>query len=88
MTEKEEQRVCVKLCFKLEKRTTETRQMLKQAYGDAELGRTQTFEWFSIYLEKVRILLKTTLWQVDQTHQSMTIRWNLSEKKHVEQTTN
>ena len=51
MTEKEEQRVCVKLCSKLEKRTTETRQMLKQAYGDAELGRTQTFEWFSISRE-------------------------------------
>lgn len=34
MLEKDEQRVCVKLCIKLGKTAAETHQMLKQAYGD------------------------------------------------------
>ena len=46
MAEKDEQRVCVKFCFKLGKTATETHQLLQQVYGDAALGRTQTFEWF------------------------------------------
>ena len=39
--------VCVKFCFKLGKKTTESHQMSQQAYGDAAIDLTQTFEWFS-----------------------------------------
>jgi len=42
----EEQRFCVKLCFKLGKTFTETFQMLRQAYGEDCLIRTQCHEWY------------------------------------------
>ena len=42
-----EQRCNVKFCVKLGKTFTETFQLLKQAYGDDALGRTQCYEWFS-----------------------------------------
>jgi hypothetical protein len=41
------QRICLKFCFKLGKNTSETYEMLKIAFGDNAMGRTQTFEWFS-----------------------------------------
>jgi hypothetical protein len=37
-----EQRVCMKLCFKLGTTAAETHQMFKQAFGDNSLGQTQT----------------------------------------------
>jgi hypothetical protein len=37
----------VKFYFKLGKTASETREMLKTAFGDNAMGRTQTFEWFS-----------------------------------------
>jgi hypothetical protein len=40
-------RICVKFCFKLGKTASETHEMLKTAFGDDAMGRTQTFEWFS-----------------------------------------
>jgi len=45
MKDLEEQRVCVKFCFKLGKTFTETFQMLQQAYGEDCLSRTQCHEW-------------------------------------------
>jgi hypothetical protein len=41
------QRICVKFCFKLGKTASETNEMLKTAFGDNAMGRTQTSEWFS-----------------------------------------
>jgi len=46
MKDLEEQRVCVKFCFKLGKTFTETFQMLHQAYGEDCLSRTQCYEWY------------------------------------------
>ena len=45
MNEKNEQRVCIKFCVKLGKSATETFEMLRQAFHDHALGRTQVFEW-------------------------------------------
>jgi len=39
--------VCVKFCFKLGKTSTETWEMLQQAFGDECMSRTQCFEWYS-----------------------------------------
>ncbi|UYV68490.1 hypothetical protein LAZ67_5004488 [Cordylochernes scorpioides] len=45
----EEQIICIKLCFKLEKGATETYELIKEAFGDAALSRSRTFEWFSCF---------------------------------------
>ena len=45
MNEKNEQRVCIKFCVKLGKSATETFDMLRQAFHDHALGRTQVFGW-------------------------------------------
>jgi hypothetical protein len=47
MADSKEQRICVKFCFELGKTASETHRMLKTAFGDNAMGRTQTFEWFS-----------------------------------------
>ena len=46
MKELEEQRFCVKFCFKLGKTLTETFQILQQAYGEDYLSRMQYHEWY------------------------------------------
>jgi transposase len=46
MTDFHEQRVCVKSCVKLGKTFTETLEMLKQAFGNESMGRTQTYYWY------------------------------------------
>jgi histone-lysine N-methyltransferase SETMAR len=47
MADLKEQRIFVKLCFRLGKTASETYEILKTAFGDIAMGRTQTFEWFS-----------------------------------------
>ena len=42
----EEQRVCIKFCFKLGKNFTETFQMMQKVNGDDCLSRTQCYEWY------------------------------------------
>jgi len=42
-----EQRACIKFCFKLGKTATESYEMLKTAFGEQAMGRSQTFQWFS-----------------------------------------
>ena len=46
MAEVDEQRVCIKFCVRLGKMGSETFEMLKQAFGDSCMSRSQTFEWF------------------------------------------
>jgi len=41
MCESTEQRICIKVCFKLRKTATKTYQLLQQAYGEDAMGRTQ-----------------------------------------------
>jgi len=42
-----EQRACIKFHFKLEKNATECYEMLKTAFGEQAIGRSQTFQCFS-----------------------------------------
>ena len=46
MADFREQRACIKFCFKLGK-TIECYEMLKTAFGEQAMGRSQTFQWFS-----------------------------------------
>lgn len=46
-----EQRIAIKFCFKLGKNTTETVQMLKTAYGDQALSKSQVCRWFKLLKE-------------------------------------
>ena len=47
MADFREQRACIKFCFKLGKTATECYEMLKKAFGEQAMGRSQTFQWFS-----------------------------------------
>ena len=47
MADFHEQRACIKFCFKLGKTATECYEMLKTAFGEQAMGRSQTFHWFS-----------------------------------------
>ena len=51
MCESTEQHICIKFCFKIRKTTTETFQVLQQAYGEDAMGRTQMFDWFRQFKE-------------------------------------
>ena len=46
ITDFKEQRICIKFCFKLNKTTAETHQMLKEAFDEQALSQATTFEWF------------------------------------------
>jgi len=46
MKDLEEQRVCVKFCFKWGKTFTETFHMLQEAYGEDCLSRTLSHKWY------------------------------------------
>ena len=46
MCESTEQRICIKICFKIWKTTTETYQLLQQEYGEDAVGRKQVFDCF------------------------------------------
>jgi histone-lysine N-methyltransferase SETMAR len=46
MDVKQEQRVCIKFCYKVGKSATETYVLLNQAYGDVVLAQSNCFEWF------------------------------------------
>jgi len=51
MCESTKQRICIKFCFKIRKTTTETCQLLQQAYDEDAMGRTQVFDWFHRFKE-------------------------------------
>jgi len=46
MVDFREQRTCIKFCFKLRKTATDCYEMLKTAFGEQAMGRSQTFQWF------------------------------------------
>jgi hypothetical protein len=52
ITEKTERRVCIKLCQNVGKTCTETYDMIKMAFGEDSVSRTQVFEWFRCFKEK------------------------------------
>ena len=47
MADLREQRACIKFCFKLGKTVTECYEMLKTAFGEQAMGRSQILQWFS-----------------------------------------
>jgi len=47
MADFREQSACIKFCFKLGKIAAECYEMLKTAFGEQAMGRSQTFHWFS-----------------------------------------
>ena len=51
MSDFPEQHVCMKFCFKLGKTFLETSEMLKQAFWDETISRTQTCEWYKCFKE-------------------------------------
>jgi histone-lysine N-methyltransferase SETMAR len=46
-----EQRYAIKFCVKLGKTGKETHDMIKEAYGDAAMGRSGVFEWHKLFRE-------------------------------------
>ena len=47
MTEKQDQRICIKFCFQLEKTSSETIQMMQKAFGNERMSKTRIKEWFN-----------------------------------------
>jgi hypothetical protein len=46
MSDLKEQCICIKFCFIQEKTASKMHEMLKTAFGDNDMGRTQTLKWF------------------------------------------
>ena len=60
MCESTEQRICIKVCFKIGKTAKETYQLLQQAYGEDAMGCTQVLDWFCRFKEgrsKTKVML-------------------------------
>jgi hypothetical protein len=47
MGDHNEQSVCMKFCFLMEKTAAETIVMLQQAFKDDAFGKSQVYEWFA-----------------------------------------
>jgi len=47
MSDRTEQRICLRFCFLLGKTATEAHEMLQRAFKEEALSRTQVFEWFA-----------------------------------------
>ena len=51
MDVKEEKRVAIKFCCKVDFSATQTVELIQKAYGDAVLSRTTIFEWHKWFRE-------------------------------------
>ena len=47
MTEKQDQRICIKLCFQLGNTSSETIQMMQKAFGNECMSKTRIKEWYN-----------------------------------------
>ena len=47
MSDRTEQRICLRFCFHLRKTATEAHEMLQKAFKEETLSHTQVFEWFA-----------------------------------------
>ena len=47
MTEKQNQRICIKFCFQLDKTSLETIQMMQKAFGNECISKTRIKEWYN-----------------------------------------
>ena len=65
MADFREQRACIKFCLKLGKTATECYEMLKTAFGEQAMGRSQTFQCFTgLRQAELRLMMTNAL--VDQ----------------------
>jgi hypothetical protein len=72
MADLRQQRVYMKFCFKLGKTAAETRQMLKQAFGDNILGQMQTYDWYKRFkMVKYRLMMIVRDGRQLASHQKM-----------------
>ena len=51
MTEKQDQRICIKFCFQLGNTSSETIQMMQKAFGNECMNKTRIKEWYSHFKE-------------------------------------
>ena len=49
MTEKRDQRICIKFCFQLGKTSSETIQMMQKAFGNKCMSKTRIKEWYNCF---------------------------------------
>jgi len=47
MSDRTEQRICLRFCFRLGKTATEAHEILRKVFKEEALSRTQVFEWFA-----------------------------------------
>ena len=47
MTEKQDQRICIKFCLQLGKTSSETIQMMQKAFGNECMSKTRIKEWYN-----------------------------------------
>ena len=47
MTEKQDQRICIKFCFQLEKTSSETIEMMQKAFENECMSKTRIKEWYN-----------------------------------------
>ena len=47
MTEKQDQRICIKFCFQLGKTSSETIQIMRKAFGNECMTKTRIKEWYN-----------------------------------------
>ena len=47
MTEKQDQRICIKICFQLGKTCSETIQMMQKAFANECMSKTRIKEWYN-----------------------------------------
>ena len=47
MTEKQDQRICIKFCFQLGKTSSKTIQMMQKDFGNECMSKTQIKEWYN-----------------------------------------
>ena len=47
ITEKQDQRICIKFCFQLGKTSSETIQVMKKAFGNESMSKTRIKEWYN-----------------------------------------
>ena len=49
MTEKQDQRICIKFCFQLGKTSPETIEMMQKAFGNECISKTRINEWYNFF---------------------------------------
>jgi hypothetical protein len=69
MTDFKEQRICIKFCFNLKKKTAaETHRMLQEAFGDNAMSQSKTF--YGTKASKTDERLSTTMSFLDDRRQA------------------